>query len=121
MKIQNVVLTLELLLCGMLVAGAAASVPVGDDVCLNASDIDHTSVVSDRVILFHLKSGKIMKNTLRTACPGLRFEHAFTDEVRGGQICSNRQTIQVIHRDIPCYLGAFSPYEADPPHDAAPN
>ena len=77
-------------------------------VCLTASKIAGTSVVSDRAILFHMDDGSVWRNTLRRPCPGLAFEQAFSEEVRGGEICSNQQTIRVPRRGGWCFLGAFT-------------
>lgn len=79
------------------------------DICIVARDIDHTSMPSDREILFHMRDGKVWRNTLKRECPGLRFEHAFREQLNGDTICSNRQMIQVVNREVPCFLGAFTP------------
>ncbi|HWA91053.1 MAG TPA: hypothetical protein VG889_13525 [Rhizomicrobium sp.] len=84
------------------------------DICLTASHIDHTVTASDREILYYMRDGKIWKNTLKRECPGLRFEHAFRTDIAGGEVCSNRQMIQVVHRETPCFLGAFTPYTPPP-------
>jgi hypothetical protein len=78
--------------------------------CLDASHIASTSVVSDQVILFRMDDGRVWSNTLRRACPGLKFEQGFSEEIRGGEICSNAQMIQVLRRGTPCFLGEFTPY-----------
>jgi hypothetical protein len=88
------------------------------DVCLDAGHIDHTVVVDDRTILFYMRGGKVWQNTLREACPSLKFERAFSEEIRGDVVCSNRQIIRVLHTGAACSLGAFTPYI--PPAKAAP-
>jgi hypothetical protein len=106
------------LACALFCAVSASAVPGRDaDICLDATRIDHTSMPDDQTILFYMRGGKIWKNTLKTACPGLHAEHAFAQVIRGSEICSNRQMIQVINRETPCALGAFtlySPAEPDP-------
>ena len=97
----------------VLAAGAAApgfaqTHSARETVCLTASHISSTTVVSDQVILFHMNDGTVWKNTLRRACPGLEFENAFSEEIRGGEICSNAQMIHVLRRGTPCFLGAFT-------------
>jgi hypothetical protein len=104
-------LALTILSCLML-AGAADAKDA--DICLSARDVDHTSVLSDNEILYVMKNGKIWKNTLRKTCPGLRFEHAFSETIVADGICSNRQMITVVNRGTPCFLGAFAPYTPPP-------
>jgi hypothetical protein len=79
-------------------------------VCLDASHIMNTVVVSDQAILFYMDNGQVWTNTLRHACPGLKFENAFSEEIRGGEICSNAQMIHVLRQGTPCFLGEFTPY-----------
>lgn len=87
-------------------AGAAKDTSI----CLDVSHIDHTSVIDDRTILFYMRGGKIWKNTLREDCPSLKFERAFSEELYGGEICSNAQMIRVIETGARCSLGGFTPY-----------
>jgi hypothetical protein len=89
-----------------LLGGGAAARDSGD-ICIEASRVDHTDAPSDNVILFYMKGGKVWKNTLHHACPGLHFEHAFRQEISSDQICANKQVIHVLNRDIPCFLGDF--------------
>jgi hypothetical protein len=96
------------ILASLILAGAANAKDA--DICLSARDVDHTSVLSDSEILYVMKNGKIWKNTLRRTCPGLRFEHAFSESIIADGICSNRQMITVVNRGTPCFLGAFTPY-----------
>lgn len=83
-------------------------------VCLSTSNIDRTRTPDTQTILFYMRNGKIWKNTLRARCSGLAF-HGFIYRVRGGQICSNMQSIQVIQTHEICTLGDFTPYT--PPKD----
>ena len=89
------------------------------DVCLDASHIDHTVVIDDRTILFYMRGNKIWKNTLHSSCPSLKFERAFSEEIRGGQVCSNGQMIRVLETGVSCSLGEFTHYT--PPPKSAPN
>ena len=86
-------------------------------VCLDATHIDHTAAPNDHTILFYMRGGKIWRNTLKEDCPGLHAEQAFSRVIRGGEICSNQQMIQVINRETPCALGTFTPYTQE--HSAA--
>jgi hypothetical protein len=100
------------ILTGLILAGAANAKDA--NVCLSARDLDHTSVLSDNEILYVMKNGTIWKNTLRASCPGLRFEHAFSEAIIADGICSNRQMITVVNRGTPCFLGPFTPYQRSP-------
>lgn len=84
------------------------------DICLDAAHIDHTVVIDDRTILFYMRGNKIWKNTLHNDCPSLKFQRAFTEEIRGGQVCSNRQMIRVLETGVRCSLGGFTPYTPPP-------
>ena len=85
-----------------------------NNVCIQPSFVDHTTVLSDSEILYVMKNGKIWKNTLQRACPGLKFENGFAQVIRGDSICSNMQIIHVLRRGTPCSLGAFTPYTKPP-------
>jgi hypothetical protein len=99
--------------CASSLAAAGEPMPASE-VCLQAGHINNTVVVDGRTILFHMNDGKVWKNTLGSECPGLKFERAFSEEIRGGTICSNRQMIRVMHRGNWCSLGAFTPYTPPP-------
>ena len=82
----------------------------GHGVCLYPHEVDHTQVVDASTVLFHMKDGKIWKNTLKGPCPGLKF-HGFayvSNDV--DEICSNAMPISVIESGEVCSLGAFTPY-----------
>jgi hypothetical protein len=90
-------------------AGSAAPSGAGT-VCLDAAHIANTAVISDQVIRFYMDNGQVWTNTLRRACLGLKFENAFSEDIRGGEICSNAQMIHVLRRGTLCFLGEFTPY-----------
>lgn len=95
-------------------AQSTASTTGVGPICLRPFDtpsdlIDHTHVVDARTILFYLRDGRILKNTLATPCPGLMF-HGFAFLTRADEICSNSQGIRVLVTEQVCQLGAFSPY-----------
>ena len=99
-----------------LLSGLFCLVPVGalaagtaNSVCLEAGSIDHTVVVDDQTILYYMHGQKIWKNTLHTPCSGLKFERAFSEDIRG-QVCANAQMIQVFQTGTRCMLGDFTPY-----------
>lgn len=79
-------------------------------ICLDPAFIDRTQIVDDSTILFHMRGGKIWKNTLASKCFGLKMQGGFAYEVQGGTICSNMQTIRVLNQGSICALGEFTPY-----------
>jgi hypothetical protein len=114
MKIASIFLATTL--SGMLLAAASAQADSakGNDVCLDIDHVDHTVVVDDQTILYYMRGGKIWKNTLQRQCSSLKFEQGFVEDIRGGEVCSNRQTIRVIQTGALCSLGAFTPYTPPP-------
>jgi hypothetical protein len=86
----------------------AATPALADNVCLPSRNIDHTSVPDAHTILFHMKGGKVWKNTLMNACPGIRFHGFIYDASPSGEICGNLQTIRVITTGSVCALGPFT-------------
>ena len=89
-------------------------------VCLQTYQIDHTTIPDDNTILFHMKGGRIWKNTLNYRCPDLKFQGAFQYSTDINEICSNLQTIRVIEQGggpflgATCQLGEFTPYTPPP-------
>ncbi len=80
-------------------------------VCLPATDIDHTNILTDSAIVFYMKTGKPYLNTLTFPCPSLKIEDGFTFEADFPEICSNAQTIKVVRSGNFCELGQFTPYD----------
>lgn len=109
MKMLAVAFAASCCVSGFAVAGEPARA-AGGDICLQTGHIDHTVVVDGRTILFYMNDRKVWKNTLNSECPGLKFERAFSEEIRGGMVCSSHQMIRVMHRGNWCSLGAFTPY-----------
>lgn len=84
-----------------------AAAPNGANVCLNSHDVDHTQIISDRAILFHMRDGAIWRNDLRTACPMLSVS-PYSEKLITDLICANRQFIHVALTGDDCALGNFS-------------
>src|SRR5262245_53367792 len=76
--------------------------------CINPTDITKQTVVSDQEIRFELRNGEQWVNRLPRACHGLKFQQAFSWEVRGMLVCSNQQRITVKDEGTPCLLGEFA-------------
>ncbi len=96
-------------------ADAAGAEVKPTPICLDPAFIDHTQIVDDSTILFHMKGGKVWKNTLASKCFGLKMQGGFAYEVQGGTICSNMQTIRVLDQGSICSLGDFTPYTPPAP------
>lgn len=104
-----------LLTLGMLLGAASASSAGADSrdsvagpACLDASSVDSTGVIDDRTILFHMRNGTVWKNTLRQDCTSLKFRRGFSQVVRSGEICANKQVISVLGTGNRCQLGDFT-------------
>jgi len=96
---------------GPAVAQAPASAP--SRVCLNLRDIERTETPDDRTILFHMRDGKIWRNTLRQNCPMLRTS-PWAQVIQGGDmVCSNQQFIHVLQTGNTCTLGDFAPLASE--------
>jgi hypothetical protein len=104
----------RLLLASVFVIASSGAVaqslapPQRSGVCLNGTDIEYTQTPNDQTVVFHMRDGKVWRNTLKTPCPNLKFEHAFSETIRGGQICANQQIIRVQQTGNFCALGDFT-------------
>ena len=102
-------------ICALAIAGLAAiSVPcLARDTlppCISAIRIDHTEVVDDSTILFHMRDHTVYRNVLPERCVGLRtdtrgFTYAPSDN--NDALCSNLVTIRLNTYQAVCQLGAF--------------
>ncbi|HEX5005950.1 MAG TPA: DUF6491 family protein [Hyphomonadaceae bacterium] len=77
------------------------------DSCINPTEITKQKVLSDEEIQFELRNGEVWINHLPRACPGLKFQQAFSWEIRGTLACSNQEMIRVKDEGTPCMLGEF--------------
>ena len=99
---------------------AAPAMAAGKTVCIPTYRIDHTEVLDDSTILFHMVDRSVWKNTLSFPCPDLKFEGGFQYATDIDQICSNLQTIRVVNQGggprfgAVCQLGTFTPYTPQP-------
>ncbi len=88
--------------------------PAGEAVdCITTSAIRSTSVRSDKVIDFMLAGGKVYRNELPIACPGLASEGKFLHKSSLNSYCSV-DTITVLQsppgiEGATCGLGKFQP------------
>ena len=88
-------------------APTAVNIPAGNGVCLPVNGITRTEVVDDSTILFHMAGGKVWINSLIFPCAGLKFEGSFAYTAEVKEVCSNGQTIRVLHTGNFCELGQF--------------
>jgi len=84
-----------------------AADPSPPPVCLNVRDIARTETPNDRTIVFHMRDGKIWRNTLRNVCPMLKIS-PYVQKLTGDLVCSNQQIIHVVQTGNDCALGDFS-------------
>lgn len=82
--------------------------------CLDLHMIDHTEVLDDSTILFHMKGKKTYISKLPYRCHGLKFEEGFSYSTSINKICGNVDTIKVLRRGNSCALGPFHEYIAPP-------
>lgn len=117
----------------MILAGLASSVAARDTApvarpatvtpgktlsCVPLSQIDSTTVLDDKTILFKMRSGtpRYYKNNLPFKCPQLGSEKAFSYKTSTSQLC-NVDIVTVllnfgghIQDGASCGLGKFEPY-----------
>ena len=90
-------------------AHAQATATRPPNVCLNVRDIQRTETPDDKTVVFHMRDGKVWRNTLRTVCPMLKVS-PFTQVLHSGDlVCSNQQFIHVMLTGDTCVLGEFTP------------
>lgn len=117
--------------CALLIGATSAPTPPADPKttkgpqCLNLSQLDHSEVVDDKTILFHMKGGKIWRNDLPFGCPRLGYEKAFSHKTTINQICTvdiitvlNNYGGSGLQEEASCGLGDFTAY-IPPPKDKA--
>ena len=84
--------------------------------CVQLQDIRESRVLSDQVIDFHLRNGKVLRNTLPHSCPQLGFEQSFSYSTSLSKLC-NVDIITVLvkgggpSRGASCGLGMFQPVQ----------
>jgi len=87
--------------------------------CVSLSRIDHTEVVDNQNILFHMRGGKIYRNHLPYTCSGLKISNTFMYRTSLNQLC-NVDIITVLDNigfgyspRNSCGLGHFYPVTKD--------
>ena len=94
------------------VSASTASTSI-ENSCINPTEISKQTIVSDQEIRFELRNGENWVNRLPRACHGLKFQQAFSWEIRGTLACSNQELIRVKDEGTPCMLGEFAKLPAE--------
>ena len=76
--------------------------------------INHTHVLDPQHVLFYMRDGKVLLNTLKGPCPGLMF-HGFAFVTPEDDVCANSTPIKVVESGETCTLGPFTPYAPTSP------
>ena len=93
-------------------ASLAQSMPQSQN-CISLLMLDHTDVIDDKTILFHMKDDTIFRNTLPLSCPSLDFEDAFLYRVALNQLCDTDVITVILNAGFglmpgsSCGLGKF--------------
>lgn len=85
--------------------------------CIPLSNIRHAVARDDRTVDFQMSDGRVLRNRLPQACPGLAFQDSFLYRTSIDRLCSV-DTITVFRQVGPsgptCGLGAFQPVRIAP-------
>ena len=98
--------------------------PGGKQACVMITNIQESKVISDNVIDFYMRDGRVFRNTLPFTCGGLMTNKAFGYETSLNQLC-NVNTITVIYtgggprKGATCGLGDFVLVKQSPFADKA--
>ena len=99
------------ILAALMIPAVARATDPGST-CIWERDLDHTEVVDDSTILFHMHGHKTWKNTLPVRCFGLKHEpDGFTYQPTDPsmqELCSNQVTIRLNSLHSSCQLGNFT-------------
>ena len=90
---------------------AASMVPAmaASPQCISVSDIKGQTIEDrGKAIVFQMRNGTYMRNTLKGSCPDLVFD-GFVWTIHGGanQVCENMQSLRVLRSGEVCVLGKF--------------
>lgn len=86
--------------------------PKGPD-CIDLHRIDHTQILDDYTILFHMKGKTTYVSKLPYRCHGLKFERGYSYSTSIAKICGNTDFITVLRRGNSCALGPFHVYDVE--------
>lgn len=85
------------------------------ETCLSTTRIENPEIIGNHTLLYR-DGGRLWRNDLQAACPGLDNDAIVVTEVHGGQLCRNDMfyTLQRGGIGIPgprCRLGNFVPWD----------
>ena len=111
-KPLNILFGSVLLASSALALSAATQVQAqaqGGNICLNVTEILRSQAVDNRTIIYHMKDGKVWRNTLAAPCPELvSFSAgAYSQKMHTDYLCGYTQTITVASGMV-CRLGEFT-------------
>ena len=89
-------------------AYAQAVTEMNGTTCLKTVMVDHTQVKDPSTIIYYMKSGEVMKNTLKNPCTTLPHNGYIYTPTPPDNICGDLQRIKVIQTGEVCELGAFT-------------
>jgi hypothetical protein len=105
--------------CSLALGGARAQSGSSTVDCIPVRRVDHTEVLDNRSIVFHMRGREAFLNQLERDCPGLEREKRFMYEVRSAQLCTV-DTISVLEdwgvglaKGFTCPLGPFQKVSED--------
>jgi opacity protein-like surface antigen len=90
-------------------AYAQAVTQMNGTTCLKTVLVDHTQVIDASTIIYTMKSGEVLKNTLKNPCTTLPHNGYIYTPTPPDNICGNLQMIKVIQTGEVCQLGTFTP------------
>ena len=98
-------------------AVAAPALAVGPS-CISTRDITGQTVEGNgKAIVFHMRDGTYIRNTLQGACPDLKFEgYVWTIRNPDQTVCERMQSLKVLHSGEVCMLGKFDQVPKPAPH-----
>jgi hypothetical protein len=100
----------------VLASAAPAVAQKPEQVCIDATEIDHTHALNARQVLFYMKDRKVWLNTLKAPCASLSLQEGFVLPTGFSTFCSNAQAITVLNTRQVCLLGEFTPYQTGVGH-----
>lgn len=78
--------------------------------CISTDRINYTRIIDEETVLFYMVTGRVYRNILPRACPGLDPRDGFVYSVRGGRLCDvDAITTRGLGPGRPCTLGEFLP------------
>lgn len=78
--------------------------------CISTERINYTRIIDEETVLFYMVTGRVYRNILPRACPGLDELDGFVYSVRGGRLCDvDAITTRGLGPGRPCTLGQFLP------------